>query len=115
MIDCCFSTRNNSKKDEQLIDNYNIKNINYIKNKIKKNKNKADRECCMGTVYIFSSIAGVITTIISLGSTSPGTITATIVCSAAAFNSFSNSNYYREKEKNLNNLLDNTINSDFKN
>lgn len=106
MIDCCFFKRDNSKKEEQLIIK-NYKNINYIKNKITKNKEKADRECCMGTIYILSSITGVISMIVSVGTTSPGTITATIVCSAAACNSYTNSNYYRGKQKSLNKLLSN--------
>ena len=104
MIDCCFFRK--YREEEQLIRyNYQNKSEDYIINKLKINESKKNREFCLAFIYISSSITSALSTCISGGTTSLGTVPATIVSGTAALNSFSNYLNYENKKTVLKEIL----------
>ena len=103
---CCFFSREDLTEEEQLIkENYKNKSIEFIKMKIRKNKSKENRECCLSLSYSSASLTGAITTCASGGTTSAGSIPSTVVCATAALNSISNYYYYKNKKEILKKIL----------
>tara|TARA_B100001287_G_C22345627_1_gene372809 strand:- start:275 stop:607 length:333 start_codon:yes stop_codon:yes gene_type:complete len=105
MLDCFFFSRDKSKDEEIIHQTYSKKDIKIIKNKIDKYDKKSRKECCLCIAYSLSSITSIIGTFASGGTSSPATVTSSVVCSTAAGISFDNWYYYSNKKKVLKELL----------